>query len=463
MSGLYRRLKTVYWAYHNGELCPRQVLREISEQLTVLALFYRYSVFPVFAGKTHRIRQLPRRRKSVLMLSYYSPPYKSMYGTQRVGKFIKYLARAGWRTSLVTTNPRSDQVDPDEEVFPENVQVERISVGRSHALAGLGLLIPDDLLIWVRPAVLAAEKIVENDRPSGIFATAPPYSNLIAAAICARRFDLPLFSDFRDPWSKVDVTWTIDAPVLRTLNRKLEKMILRVSDHIIMADDDDYVEDYFAGLTDEIKTKIVNIPNGYDEEDFGECSCISPVKSDKFVISYVGSLYSPDAFKNMIMAFEGWRERFPNEIADVILEYAGPHSKYFDHYDDLPLKVVNHSYVSHSEAITIRRRSNVQIFAQPSWFKDHVLSGKIYEMIRTGVPIVAFTNPAGAVSKLLQRTGAGYAVRHNDQERAIHILRKLYQSWRDGTLANKPCLHVVGEYSRENQAKQLIGLLEREA
>jgi glycosyltransferase involved in cell wall biosynthesis len=394
------------------------------------------------------------------MFSYYAPPYKSMYGTQRISKFIKYLMRAGWHISLVTSQPRLGDVDREEEHLPPDCRVERIAASKAEALGGFGLLVPDDFLTWVRPAVRAAEKIIENECPAAIFATAPPYSNLIAGAICAKRFELPLYSDFRDPWSKVDVLWKIDRPVLRSLNRELEKIILGVSDHIIMADDADYAEDYFADSKPDVTRKIVSIPNGYDEEDFHENDSNPALMRDRFVVSCVGSLYSRDAFENLIAAFELWRSRFPDDMENVLFEYAGPHSRYFHERNDLPFQLVDHSYVSHSEAIAIRRRSSVQLFAQPSWFKDHVLSGKIYEMLRTGVPIVAFTNRGSAVSKLLDRTGAGYAVNQNDEESAVSVLRNLYQNWRDGKTISHGRADRINEYSRENLAKRLSGLLE---
>ncbi len=46
-------------------------------------------------------------------------------------------------------------------------------------------------------------ELVHAHRPEVVLVTAPPFSTMIVAAEIARKADLPLVLDFRDPWTRV--------------------------------------------------------------------------------------------------------------------------------------------------------------------------------------------------------------------------------------------------------------------
>jgi len=407
-----------------------------------------------------------RNGRTLLIVSYYSPPYKSIYGTQRIAKFAKYLSRLGWRIVFVTTNPRSGR---EEDVFddplPPEVEVTRIAPVHSHPFWGKNQIPPDDFVLWIPEAVEAIGKILGRTQVSVILATVPPYSNAVAAAICAKRFDVPLVTDFRDPWTRVDFYWGLKRAWARRVSARLERLVLRASARIVMADQLEDFAEYFADTTPAMRTKTVSILNGYDESDFDGTEeaarrASSERAAGKFVVSYVGSLYAREVASLLLGAFDAWRALSPGDLAHAVFEYAGGQSSYLEGGRNLPLEFKDHGFVSHKQAIAIRAGSDLQLFALPPSVKPHWLSGKIYEMIRARVPILAFASSRGAAAELLRLTGAGTVIEPDDLEGAGRALKQLYDEWvMHGKIARQSGSVAVEEFSRRALAARLDNVL----
>jgi glycosyltransferase involved in cell wall biosynthesis len=381
-------------------------------------------------------------------------------GTQRIAKFIKYLTKWGWQVDLITTAPRDErEMDSKAEQLSPLVNVVRLPESKSKVLAGHGLLVPDHYIGWIKPSLEAGRQLVRTRRPSAILATVPPYSNAIAAALLATEAGIPLVVDFRDPWTKIDIRLTIPSRPLRRLSGFMEREILRTSSAIVMADELRYAKDFFVTCRSEVRSKVWSILNGYDDEDF---AAINPSNSPhaKFVISYVGSIYDEATFTSLKRAFEKWHSAFPGDLDDIELHYAGSASRFFEKHGFPHCHVRDRGYVSHREAIAIRAASNLQLFSQPPSFKAHVISGKIYEMMRVSVPIIAITNPSGTVARFIERTGTGIVVSNANPEAAADALHHCYKAWKEGRKIATRREHAVAEFSRERQAKQLEAIIE---
>jgi glycosyltransferase involved in cell wall biosynthesis len=440
-----------------------QTLKLISdyiEQVRVIGMLFWSGYFYQRFAKV--CNQKDRIRRNILVISYYSPPYRSLHGTQRLFKFIKYLSRWGWDITLLTSElPDGEPIDETPEMLPSNLHIVRIPGTRlSSNMARRGKFIPDDFIRWVRPAVNKAIEIMEKKKPEVIFSTAPPYSNMIIATICASKGKgIQHVTDFRDPWTKIDVSWVIKGRLLQWMNKKLECEILRRSNRVIMADDLIYKDAFFCEDAKSYDDKIVSISNGYDEEDFRGIPLAPPNSNKMFSISYVGVFYDQETFNNLLSPLIAWANRHPEDMRQVRLLYAGSSSDFFKRAEKLPFQMVNYGFITHREAISLRYKSNIQLFAQPSYFKSHVYSGKIFEMIRTPVPILAITRKDGAVARLLESTRTGYSLPHGQTEKVAVALKQIFDCWKIGEQIYNPDLSMIKRYSRESLAKKLTEIL----
>ena len=434
------------------------------QQASMLSgVFARYALFRVGSARRAQRRRNPvtQARRSVLCISYFSTPYKSVFGTQRLDKFVKYLGQAGWHVILITTEPAAHEIDADAEGLPKGTTIIRLRKAESARLAWKGVLIPDHFGRFIEPALRAGMQAIEELGPSLIFATVPPYSNALAAMLLSMKSGLPLISDFRDPWAKIDTGWVIPNPAKRRISSVLERMVLQVSSRVVMADESHYADAFFSDARPHITRKLCTIFNGYDDDDFAQVQTIRrKEKRTKFVVSYVGVFYDRATFENVRRAFDYWQLTFPDELHDVELHYAGASSNYFDIYNFRPPYLKDHGYVTHRNAIAIRLASDVQVFSQPPSFKPHVISGKIYEMIRTPVPILAITDPSGTVARFVERIG-GVVACNRDPTAAGGALRRMYIEGRNrqGPLARDE--RAVSAFSRRAQAARLVTLMEQ--
>lgn len=419
--------------------------------------------FPKLAPKWKGLSGRKRDTRHVLIVSYYFPPYKSRYGTQRISKFAKYLSKLGWRVTVLTTAPRNDnERDVAAVTVPQSIRVVTVEAMTNHVFVNKNVIPPDDFIYWVSTAEAAIRKIVETQDVSLILATAPPYSNMLAAGIASVKSGIPLVSDFRDPWTQIDVVWVLRNRISHMLSGLLERSVLRISVKNIMADELLYAEDFFIENSGEMRNKTVSVRNGYDDEDFSgipDASLMPP--NEKFSICYVGVFYTDENFKNFVAPMKRWAELYPEDLDKIRIDYAGPDGELLKAFDELALDVVDHGYVPHRRAIEIRNQSSVQLFGQPAAFKPHVLSGKIYEMIRISRPILAMTFADGAVSRLVAETRTGKVVDPGDVDAILRVLKGWFDEWqRTGSIAFDSDQIAIAGYSRECQTGKLSDVLD---
>jgi glycosyltransferase involved in cell wall biosynthesis len=216
------------------------------------------------AERTHDVQSGAGRGRTVLVLTYRWPPQGGV-SVQRVTKFVKYLARQGWRPVVHTVAnpyaPVKDQglardVPPGVRVYrtptvewegiesnlagfvkrlrgggggkraggtgegggeARHDEAEVATVGRTERearvkrhgqLGAVGnfvwsrLMVPDPQIVWAGAAYLRSLLIARTERPDVIFSTSPPNSVNVLAAALARKLGVPWIADLRDPWTE---------------------------------------------------------------------------------------------------------------------------------------------------------------------------------------------------------------------------------------------------------------------
>jgi hypothetical protein len=455
---LINLLQIKYWRFReiikryrdiifNYFVLKKQLSKDYIEETLVIIQLFLSGIFSQNSVTNFNKADITPR---ILIISYYSPPYRSSLGTQRTMKFIKYLTRIGWHITLLTSElPEDEPQDEFSEPFPPIVKVVRIPSTRLYSnLNWQGKFIPDDFFHWVRPALAEVMRLTKEENYSIIYSTAPPYTNLIIGTIASAKTGIYHIPDFRDPWTRIDIAWVIKGRFLNWFNKKLEYEVLKRSKHIIMADDFEYRDDYFVDKVKLLQVPVISITNGYDEEDFQNTKLPAEMDDGMFKISYIGGFYDPETFSNVLEPLLIWADKYPEDMSKVALIYAGNSSSYFNKLEKLPFNLIDYGFLHHKEAISLRFESNVQLFSQPSYFKSHVYSGKIFEMIRTPIPILAIVKPDSAVTKLLAKTRTGFSIPQQKSEKSAEILKELFEDWKAGKRGYKADFQEVAKYSR---------------
>ena len=150
----------------------------------------------------------------VLLVSYTFPPVGGA-GVQRLTKWLKYLPRHGWQTSVLTTENASVPVTDAslardvpavtrvvrartlEPSYQVKAAVLKQAAGpRRSVVAGLRsaaksvvnlVLQPDPQVLWAPAALCAGRQLLSEVPHDVVVATAPPFSALLIGARLAGR------------------------------------------------------------------------------------------------------------------------------------------------------------------------------------------------------------------------------------------------------------------------------------
>jgi glycosyltransferase involved in cell wall biosynthesis len=88
-----------------------------------------------------------------------------------------------------------------------------------------------------------------------------------------------------------------------------------------------------------------------------------------------------------------------------------------------------------------------------------VATGKIYEYLAAGKPILALT-PASAAADLLEEAQVGMIAPPDDPKAIASALTRLYRDWREGRLQAAPDPSFLARYDRRNQTARLAQIFD---
>ena len=320
--------------------------------------------------------------------------------------------------------------------------------------------LPDNRIGWKKDAVRVGMRLIDELRPSVIFATAPPFSSLLVGRELARRSNLPLVIDFRDPWTRVpwgprNKSWIANQRVA-TLERKCVS-----SAAAVILNTPELTEDFINHYSDFPADKFVTITNGFDPdvksrvESYTRQDQTKPGRDRPYRLLHPGSVYRNRDPRPIVDAIAELRRGG----TDVVFEQIGFCDPSFDlhHYakernvEDL---VEIKSAMSHDQMIQRMAQVDGFVLLQPGTAVQ--VPGKLFEMILYKKPIMAACVP-GAVSNIVNRYRIGEIA---DAEDASAIAKAIASLTRfDVGSADWDRVHAA--FDGERLSAELAGVLSR--
>ncbi|WP_339263876.1 tetratricopeptide repeat protein [Geobacillus sp. FSL K6-3411] len=434
--------------------------------------------------------------KSALFISYIFPPLGGS-GVQRTLKFIKYLRNFDWKPIVVTTGqlnfPQIDYTMIEE--IPEDVRVIRINEQHSLTLNQLqnitklyddlvkdktilddylnlmsnekASLIPDSCIAWANNVIEQIDSLIDINKVDLVYTTSGPYSDHVVGYYLKRRFNKPWVADFRDEWTNNAYLNDIDKnSLIYKVHREMEESIVNFADSIITTTP--LASDNYVSLFDLPKEKVFTVTNGYDEEDFQEIKIDKLArKNERFTIIHNGLLYSirtPDTFLralyNLIKT-----NLIPRGKIQVQFIGAVEDKKQWEEYvkdlgiDDI---VKFEEYLNHSESLTKAATADVLLLiVGPGNKCKSVYTGKVFEYLRLGKPIISLSPPDGLVDKLIKKNNRGYNVEFHDILAIENAIFKLYRKWANNEPLNLPITSDIRRFERRELTRQLASIFDK--
>ena len=405
--------------------------------------------------------------KKVLVIAYQFPPMGGS-GIQRTVKFVKYLRSFGWEP-VVFTRELAGMGLKDESMLadiPSGIRVARIASWDFTELSGIlkypgkffgrKILIPDSERLWQYFGRKKAVSVVKEEGIDLIYTTSYPYSDHLMGLHLKRVLPgIPWVADFRDEWT--NNPYLLDNPHNRLrmrLEKGLEKNVLTHADYLI-ANTPKMLDNFLQNSKDikGLKDKFCFIPNGYDEEDFAGLPSDMP-ENHRFTMTYAGLLYGqrkPDTL------FEAVRRLIAKRLADagririkLIGNYKeGYMNKLAESYG-LKDVVEVYPYMEHGECLRQLVSSDALLHIEGNGRGSEAFySGKIFEYMNTGKPVLAIIPAKGAAAQLIRDTRIGLVADSDDVEQAMENIRQLYSGWENKTVNFAPDREKIAGYERK--------------
>ena len=408
----------------------------------------------------------------VLLVTMYFPPAGGG-GVQRPLKLATHLPELGLETHVLAPDDpkwvhrdehlpmptlawvhRAHFVGPrgrrPAEELHGTTGLERYS--RQLELFGRRLLVPDEGVSWNLTAIPAAIRLVKQEGIDVVITTSPPGSVHLVGAAAKRATGVKWVADLRDS-------------LVAHPHRDAQRLLVRVKEqgqHAVaklvnsQADAIVAVSDAIAEEMREREPRgpVVTIANGSDFDDFDGLEYHPGAQ--RFRITHAGSFFGkrdPRPFLTALARVDGVVARFVGDFRTADREWSA------NILDRMEL----HPYAAHRRSLELQRDSEALLLLIPEadGRGRGVLSGKVFEYLAAGRPILAVVPPDGAAAALLRETGAGVVVAPDDVDGIARELEAMRDRWRAGKL--EP-VRLSDEWrervSRRARAQELVDLLE---
>lgn len=368
----------------------------------------------------------------VLVVAYAYPPCGGA-GVQRTTKTVAHLARLGWPVSVLTVDPssygihdnsiRSDAgvdilrtrcVDPMARYLrPSPVDnATRSSTAGATRQGGSArrmakwawqaaerhLLVPDRFVLWYPSAVRAAVQMQARGPFDVVYTTGEPYSAFLIASRIARRVRVPVVLDMRDPWTVLPYRTEAHGRWRGALERRMEARVLKGCAACIFAN---RASEAYAARYPSLRHKFHYVPNGFDPADFAD---VRPLVFDKYTIVHNGTfLPGYRTADTALLALRRLIDDVPSMRGQVQVLFVGKAGDERQVAERLGLHdVVSHvGYRPHAESLGYVCGADALLLVGGTRAWEE--TGKVYEYLAAGKPILALVEPAGAAADLLRR------------------------------------------------------------
>lgn len=427
--------------------------------------------------------------KKVLIITYYWPPAGGA-GVQRWLKFVKYLPQFGWNPIIYTPeNGEMPVIDHSLlKDIPQDITILKtpiwepyewykkfVGAGKSEKInTGFltekkkpgfaekiavwirgNLFIPDARRYWIKPSVKFLLDYLKTNPVDVIVSTGPPHSMHMIALKVTQQTGIKWVADFRDPWTNIDYYKDLMLSASADkLHHQMEKDVVTKADEVIVVGNTMKQE-----FESQFNRKIHVITNGFDTTDFP----VQQISTNKdFVIAHVGTLVRT---RNPLALWEAINSLGKNEDdlkqhlrlrltgkVDISVKKA-----IADH--DLEDVTDYVDYLSHDKVVLEQMNATILLLVlNDTPNSKGILTGKLFEYMASGRPILAIGPVDGDAAAILKESGSGVCFDFKDVNGIKKYMTEMYSMYISGTLNRNN--KSVDKWSRLELTRQLSNLLD---
>lgn len=292
------------------------------------------------------------------------------------------------------------------------------------------LLFGEGGIRYINSAIRIGRKLVQEKSITHIFSTFSPYADHIIAKRLKSEFSsLFWIADFRD----LHVDPTQDNMLFRNLQKKWNRRVLKKANIITTVS---------AGLAVHLKeynSNVYVLRNGIERMS----QATHDVYSDKFTISYTGSMYGdrrdPDL---LLLALSELIQNGELSIEKIRITYAGKDSEVWKRKvreHDIEEILDDRNLISRKETINIQHWSSVNVLL--TYSSEELtgnLTGKVFEYLNAKRPVLILINgPIDMEIEDLVNGDLGIVAYSDDLKMVKEFLVSEFGKWKNGKTSNE--------------------------
>jgi len=314
----------------------------------------------------------------------------------------------------------------------------------------------DDKLGWFPFAYLAGKSMIKQKKYLAIAATIGPYTSSLISYFLSKKYKIPLVIDYRDHWTMNPYLTYLTKFHLK-FAEFFERKILNYATMVTTVSQT-MREDLIKKFGEQLSNKIFVMYNGWDAKDFKTVKKIS--NENKITISYIGNFYANRS-----------AEYFAKAVEELITEKKLPQNLEFNfvgnYYKETQMQLLNPKLadyikitpqLEHDQAIEVLMNSDALLLFIASKNGKGVLTGKIFEYLRSGKEILAMVPLDGEAAEILRENGHNFLC---PMENVQEIKKKILELLAYITSQNNVEREIPEEYSREKQSKNFLNNLNK--
>ena len=394
--------------------------------------------------------------RKVLLLAYYFPP-RNRISSYRLAGFCRHLPLFGWEPTVICEDWPIHAPDYDSSLLEglHNINIHRIN---SYKPRGLDRLFVRNVYPWLHPsrtpynwwklARNKASELCNAERFDAILASHDPLATLSIAKELSTKFNIPWIADLRDSWN----VQTLSSPRKQKLIASQELKLCKNAHQVVTVSGE--ISRRLGSL---ISKKVHVVENGFD----GLVNCDrKSINGRIFSILYGGSLSKHGDPLPLLRALKQCinESKIPRNLFELRFLGSAKDSipkKHLKQFEVVPIRFLPR--VSRKEALRQMNDSSL-LWVIPHPDEKGVLTGKIFDYLSTGRPIIAVPDDKGEINQLLNQTKAGYNLSENNEIMATIL--KFYESWKeDKNFKLKTDKSAVLSHSRKNKTEKLAQIL----
>lgn len=310
---------------------------------------------------------------------------------------------------------------------------------------------------WGVTATLASALGVARARPDVVWVSGPHFRSYEVGRRLATWLGVPLVIDMRDPWTYGSL-WRPKTPQIAAVERTRAVRALSAAARVVFTSP--LTQQRMAERFPEVDSaRWCTITNGYDDVQ------VEPLRDQNdevCVFRYIGTLNRRRTPDVLIQALAK-AALDPELRASAALEFIGSAGGHESKGELAPGCAVRfRGQVSRNDSLRYAFGGDVLILLQTIGDGQDVVSGKAFEYLHAGKPILAVVDPAGGDAWLMRETGAGEIAPWTDVDAVAAAMRRAWQAWRErrqnGPRAAPALANVA--YSRRELTAQLARLFD---